>query len=115
MTTISDISSAVLATATALLAVTTPYSPPTDCSTVFGINSFTASVLSSTPTTITLLAPDTAGGEYLRCQPSGLANVASSLRQSFSPAVCPSGWWYNNMATTVSGTKTLSTATCCQP
>lgn len=106
-------SSTLLATATALLAVTTPFIPPSACPTVYDITTFTS--LSGDPSAfVSLLVSNPANENYVSCQPAGLSNVAPSLRQSFSPAVCPSGWWYNEMSTTVIGSRTISTATCCK-
>ena len=109
-------------TLTALLALTTPFIPPNPCPTVQELTSFTAiDNYANTTNIIDLLFSNPSAVDYTSCQPPGWASVTEPLRQSFSPAVCPSDWHALSVSTVIpvvtsgSSTTTISTAWCCKP
>lgn len=96
----------VSATATALLALTTPFKQQPGCE-----SHFTTTSVISTDVGGTILTTPLVISEIVEsCYPSGWDSVVPESRLCFSPAVCPSGWLYYNMA---EEEPTLSTAYCC--
>ncbi|CAK7207074.1 hypothetical protein SEUCBS139899_009882 [Sporothrix eucalyptigena] len=120
------------ATGTSLLALTTPFVQTGSCNNLYsttyayatggsakGSNGSNVSNGSNGPNafpSITVYVSDTANPSFTACQPSGWANVAPRLRNSFSPAVCPSDWtaYYIRPETNGDTGKTaVAVATCC--
>lgn len=95
-----------------LLAVTTPFVPPHGCQPAYNFATTTDRWASDKIQSLIVSNPSNLN--FVKCQPSGLSNMAPSMRNSFSPPVCPSGWVYKSVATTMLQSKTLTTATCCQ-
>ena len=96
----------VTATVTALLALTTPFQQPTGCDSHFTITSFISTDNFGTTYTVPLAISE----QVNSCYPSGWDSVVPESRLCFSPAVCPSGWTYFEMA---ENTEAASTAYCC--
>ncbi|WQF90323.1 hypothetical protein CDEST_15337 [Colletotrichum destructivum] len=103
----SSIATSVAMTATALLALTTPFVPPSDCETQWKTTSGPLTTVSGTTVMIPVMINDPAAS----CYPSGWDNVTPESRLSFKPGVCPDGWTYNRMAE--AGSPEASTAYCC--
>jgi hypothetical protein len=102
-----DMSSiSVTATATALLALTTPFQQQTGCNSHFTTTSFISTDDYGTTYTVPLVISE----QVNSCYPSGWDSVVPESRLCFSPAVCPSGWTYYEMA---ENRETASTAYCC--
>ena len=125
-------------TQTQLIAYTTPFTRPVDCSeyweeTILLSKSYrrnyeTVSSVSVTyvETTYTYALPivysNPAREAYTSCQPSEWADRVTSMRHDYQPAVCPSGWLAQDVSTAtktvVEDGKTafpnLSTAYCCK-
>lgn len=105
-------------TATKLLTLTTPFVQRPDCASIWDLTSVPSRV-SGVSTSVTILVSDAADEGFASCQPSGWDSIVPANRFSFSPAVCPSGWTYYAMASTVSvadngrDESTFSTAYCC--
>jgi len=112
--------SSIQATATALLALTTPFIQPPGCErdltqtrkspSIEYIQTYT--VLNSTRTYtkntyIPVLEP------VASCVPSGWDKIVPQSRYHFSPAVCPSAWIYYDMAAVTSDGSSATTAFCC--
>ncbi|KAK4031653.1 hypothetical protein C8A01DRAFT_21172, partial [Parachaetomium inaequale] len=95
----------------------TPFVPPQSCADQF----ITATFISNSSGTVTVLASDPANSRFAACQPSGWDAGGEGERSfQFSPAVCPSGWTAYKLGRTVSGVgvpvthkKTFSAAYCC--
>ncbi|KAF3799804.1 hypothetical protein GCG54_00009993 [Colletotrichum gloeosporioides] len=102
----SDAMTALPATFTLPLTITTPFVAPSDCSTQWRTTSVHLPVTSGTSlkTPILVYEPSTS------CYPSGSFDLAPENRLNFRPGVCPDGWVYHNMAVASSG---ASTAYCC--
>ncbi|OBT76612.1 hypothetical protein VF21_05302 [Pseudogymnoascus sp. 05NY08] len=103
-------------TATKLLALTTPFVQRPECASIWDLTTF-SSLVSGVSKDITVLVSDAADERFASCQPPGWESIVPASRFSFSPAVCPSGWTYYNMAPSETRTKgkdtTMSTAYCC--
>ncbi|KAH6640212.1 hypothetical protein F5144DRAFT_484367 [Chaetomium tenue] len=84
-------SSSAAATATALLAFTTPFVAPPGCP-IFRTTSVDISS-GSTNVFVTVLVADDPS-----CMPDGWDDVVPESRLDFNPGVCPSGWVYHDMA-----------------
>lgn len=107
---------------TSLLALTTPFVQPPECTSIWSLSSDTL-WFHGVHTTLTILSSDQADPRFTSCQPSGWDRVPAANRFTFSPAVCPRGWVYHHMAATESGVEnrtadtsrysTYSTAYCC--
>ncbi|WAO93399.1 Hypothetical protein NCS54_01094600 [Fusarium falciforme] len=93
------------ATATQLLALTTPFKQPRGCDSHWERTSIlsTEGDTSTVPVLLSKALPS--------CYPSGWEDIVPESRWHFNPAVCPSGWTYYNMGEdrAVGG----STAFCC--
>ncbi|KAK1764331.1 hypothetical protein QBC33DRAFT_497975 [Phialemonium atrogriseum] len=105
----------VKARAKKLLAMTTPFVQPPDCTDVFSttdiVTSFYWGNYSETTLHVSISGPD--GSRFTSCQPSGWANVAPQSRFHFSPAVCPSGWTAYHLEPFQTVTPAITTAYCC--
>lgn len=103
------------ATATSLLALTTPFSQPNDCTDVFSttdiVTSFWWGDYSETTLHVSVSGP--AGSHFASCQPSGWADVVPERRFSFSPAVCPYGWTAYELGPITTLDPPITTAYCC--
>ncbi|KAF4467931.1 hypothetical protein FALBO_5165 [Fusarium albosuccineum] len=79
------------ATATQLLALTTPFKQPRGCDSHWKQTRIlsTEGDTSTVPVLLSTAVPS--------CYPSGWDHVVSESRWNFSPAVCPSDWTYCNM------------------
>ncbi|KFZ20633.1 hypothetical protein V502_03115 [Pseudogymnoascus sp. VKM F-4520 (FW-2644)] len=105
-------------TATKLLTLKTPFVQRPDCASIWDLTSVPLRV-SGVSTSVTILVSDAADERFASCQPSGWDSIVPASCFSFSPAVCPSGWTYYAMASTVSvadngrDESTFSTAYCC--
>lgn len=102
----SSISVMATATATALLALTTPFQQQTGCNSHFTTTSFISTDNNGTTYTVPLVISE----QVNSCYPSGWDSVVPESRLCFSPAVCPSGWTYYEME---ENSVTASTAYCC--
>ncbi|KAG5658080.1 hypothetical protein KAF25_007031 [Fusarium avenaceum] len=93
------------ATATQLLALTTPFKHPRGCDSHWERTSILSTVgdTSTVPVLLSKALPS--------CYPSGWEDVVPESRWNFNPAVCPSGWTYYDMAE--DREKGVSTAFCC--
>ncbi|KAF5003265.1 hypothetical protein FDECE_10165 [Fusarium decemcellulare] len=80
-----------MATATQLLALTTPFKQPRGCDSHWKQTSIlsTEGDASTVPVLLSTAVPS--------CYPSGWDDVVPESRWNFSPAVCPSDWTYYNM------------------
>ena len=87
----SSSSPSAAATATALLAFTTPFVVPPGCP-IFRTTSVDISSGSINAVATVLVADDPS------CMPDGWADVVPESRLRFNPGVCPSGWVYHNIA-----------------
>lgn len=111
-------STTATATVTALLGLTTPFVQQPSCTDIWELTTVSTLTYGSS-TTYAVLASNSADARFASCQPSGWANVVTQSRFSFSPAVCPSGWTYYDMAATIVATAptgpfpTHSAAYCC--
>lgn len=105
----------VKARAKKLLAMTTPFVQPPDCTDVFSttdiVTSFDWGNYSETTLHVSISGPD--GSRFTSCQPSGWANVKPQSRFNFSPAVCPSGWTAYHLEPFQTATPAITTAYCC--
>lgn len=111
------------ATATVLVLpqLTTPFIPPADCTPVQEWTAATISIsygeIMGNNTYSTILVPVTTGAAFSSCQPSGWDGIESEYRFSYSSAVCPSGYNYNQLSDLYSqqpNTETIrTTAVCC--
>ena len=97
----------VAATATALLVLTTPFVQPPGCDSHFTLTN--APTSTNTRDHVTSMMSVLSSLPVASCYPSGWDSVISQSRFHFSPAVCPSGWTYYDMA----DLSTISTAFCC--
>ncbi|CAJ0538944.1 Ff.00g068040.m01.CDS01 [Fusarium sp. VM40] len=93
------------ATATQLLALTTPFKQPRGCDSHWERTSI-LSTEGDTSTVLVLLSKAVPS-----CYPSGWEDVVPESRWNFNPAVCPSGWTYYDMAE--DREMGVSTASCC--
>ena len=109
------------------VAFTTPFVRPTDCREIWQSTTTISEDTTFSPNTTTyaiaVIYSDPARPEYSSCQPLGWANRIPSQRHDYEPAVCPSGWWALDMATTirtvvpdnsVTNYPRFSTAYCCK-
>ena len=95
-----------------LLAVTTRFAPPPD------IDCNIKDLVQYDPeyNTNYYAYSDPLDPRFTACQPDGWADRPSSLRFSFSPAVCPSKWTWSRIQTaTNEHNMTVTTAFCCAP
>ncbi|KAH8894661.1 hypothetical protein GQ53DRAFT_839647 [Thozetella sp. PMI_491] len=110
--------SSMIATATSLLALTTPFAQPPSCTSIWDLTTVTTRT-DGAPTTMTILASNAADARFASCQPSGWATDLPARHFTFSPAVCPSSWTYWAMRETETidsqahTGSTFSTAYCC--
>lgn len=103
----SSTKGSIAASATALLAITTPFVQPTDCNTQWKTASESLRVLDGTTLRTLLVVSEPAA----TCYPSGWDDVPPESHLSFSPGVCPEGWTYNQMGE--NGSQAATTAFCC--
>jgi hypothetical protein len=87
----SSSSPSVAATATALLAFTTPFVAPPGCP-IFRTTSVNISSGSIDAVATVLVADDPS------CMPDGWTDVVPESRLRFNPGVCPSDWVYHDIA-----------------
>lgn len=103
------------ATATALLALTTPFVQPPECTDVFLVTDIVTRIGGTTyPETtlrVSVSAPIDPG--FASCQPSGWADVVTQNQFQFSPAVCPSGWTAYRVVADGTATSAITRAYCC--
>ncbi|OBT69976.1 hypothetical protein VE03_00380 [Pseudogymnoascus sp. 23342-1-I1] len=105
-------------TATEILTLITPFVQRPECASIWDLT-IVPSRVSGNSTSVTILVSDAADERFASCQPSGWDKIVPASRFFFSPAVCPSGWTYYDMASTVSAASngkdksTFSTAYCC--
>ncbi|KAL8365460.1 hypothetical protein RB595_004325 [Gaeumannomyces hyphopodioides] len=103
--------------ATSLIALTTPFTPPPSCGDIWT----TTSIAAMGP----LVVSNTADPRFAACQPSGWDAVDSASRFTFSPAVCPSDWtaysiskvdgttWQLRSSSTATTINSYTVAYCC--
>ncbi|OAA76609.1 hypothetical protein LEL_06293 [Akanthomyces lecanii RCEF 1005] len=109
------------ATVLVLPQLTTPFVPPTQCTPV---QSWTAATVTMTlgdsfgNTTYPQILLPVTNAQYSACQPSGWNNIETSYRFSYSKAVCPSGYNYNQLSDLFNNqpnTETIRTTAYCCP
>jgi len=101
--------SSVAATATALLALTTPFVQPPGCDSHFTLTNVPTYI--NNRDDVTSMISVLSSLPVASCYPSGWDTVMSQSRFRFSPAVCPHSWTYYEMAGLSS--IPISTAFCC--
>ena len=108
----SILTTSISATATALLALSTPFIQPSGCE-----SHWTLTVVPSTTTqrfpvaTSVFMISVLVSKPVASCYPSGWDRLVPEQRFQFRPAVCPSGWTYYDM--TVDNVQSTSSAFCC--
>lgn len=102
-------------TETRLLAVTTRFAPsPGDACTILDLTTNLDPSITTRDDTAYFLYSDPADDRFTSCQPKGWADRPSSIRFSFSPAVCPNGWtWLDIRVNTIASNDNITTAFCC--
>lgn len=109
------------ATVLILPQLTTPFVPPSQCTPVLNWTAATVAVTlgdSYGSTTYSRILLPVTNSQYSACQPSGWTNIESDYRFSFSKAVCPSGYNYNQLSDLFNNqpnTETIRTTAYCCP
>ncbi|OAR03096.1 hypothetical protein LLEC1_07036 [Akanthomyces lecanii] len=109
------------ATVLVLPQLTTPFIPPTQCTPVQNWTAATVTVTLGDSfgnmTYSQILLPVT-NAQYSACQPAGWDNIDTDHRFSYSKAVCPSGYNYNQLSDLFNNqlnTETIRTTAYCCP
>lgn len=118
----SSTSTYISPTSTAVLALVTPFVPPSGClSNLWNLASvnYTYINYSTSPHTVATLPLFTLASQYVAsCSPSGWSSITAAPTYLLSPAVCPSDWTAYQLDTSVNfiasnHAEEYSTAFCC--
>lgn len=104
----SSITTPTTVTGAALLAITTPFVQPPDCTSYWGTTSLRSNVINGTIRMTRVIVSESAASCY---PPGWTGDKTTPGKPSFSPGVCPDGWVYWDMAKASSAA--ASTAFCC--
>ncbi|PGH08765.1 hypothetical protein AJ79_05864 [Helicocarpus griseus UAMH5409] len=87
----------------ALAAITTPFVQRPECASIWELTKVTLDDWEPyLGRSVTILASNAADERFASCQPSGW-DIGGNGNFQFSPAVCPSGWGYNELGTFTGG------------